>query len=165
MIQSIDTIDILLAIDACSSTLPTEKERNNPNKYKNWIKPPFAKWMVFQRDKGLDDQHGAERFSLLYTCAEAVATFQALYLANHCSPLAVAIIQPGHGFGGNWTNFTDPEQIFARTVLNNPHGQPKYVLYGGAGGINMYQKNCWPSYSNNICFLGNTSIGIWQNNV
>ena len=165
MIQSIEIIDIVMAIDAYTSSFPPEGEQNSPNKYLDWIEPPFAKWIVFQRDNGLDDQHGAERFSLLYICSEAVATFHSLYLSNHCSPLAVAIIQPGHAFGRNWTNFTDPTQIFARTVLNNPYGQPKYVLYGGQGGIDKYQKTCWPEYSNKLCFLGNTSTGIWQSNL
>jgi len=164
MMQSIDITDIVTATDVSPSPFTAEGEQNNPEKYKNWIKPPFAKWMVFQRNNNLDDQHGAERFSLLYICAEAVATFHALYLSNYCSPLAVAIIQPGHAFGCNWTNFTDPAKIFARTVLNNPSGQPKHILYGGQGGINKYQSTCWPAYSNKLCSLDNTSTVIWQNN-
>jgi len=161
IIQTVDVTEAELVPNGWTPILPTAQD-GEPNKFENWIKAPFAKWLVFQRNAGLDDHHGAERFSLLYLCAEAISAFQALYLSNHCSPLAVAVIQPGHGFGCNWTNFTDPNQIFARTVLGNPSGKPKYLLYGGYGDIEKYRESCWPQYTSNICFLGNTNIGVWQ---
>ena len=151
--------DIILNDSSPNSLSPSD---GDPNKYSHWIKRPFATWMVFQRNDDLDNSHGAKRFSLLYICAEGVATYQALYLSNKCSPLAVAIIQPGTGFGCNWTNFTGPNAIFARTVFNNPYGKPKYLLYGGQGGENRYNETCWPQYSTNICFLGTTGTGVWH---
>jgi len=161
IIQSVDADETELVPNGWTPIQPTAQD-GKPEKYEDWIKAPFAKWIVFQRNEGLDDHHGAERFSLLYLCAEAVAAFQALYVSNNSSPLAIAVIQPGHAFGGNWTNFTDPNQIFARTVLGHPYGKPKYLLYGGAGGVELYRESCWPKYTDNVCFLGNTSIGVWQ---
>ncbi len=163
-ILSIDINEKELAPNGWTAINPTVID-GDPNKYRNGIKTPFAKWMVFQRHNDLDDNHGAERFSLFYLCADGVAAFQALYLSNNCAPLAVAIIQPGTGSGMNWTDFRDPNKIYGRSVLNNPQGQPQYLLYGGLGGAAMYQEPCWPDYSERLCFLGNTSIGIWQKNV
>lgn len=139
-------------------------EDGDPEKYRDWgrIKSPFCEWLVFQRKDGFDDNHGARRFSLLYMCADGVAAFQALYVQNAVSPGAIAIIQPGTGFGGNWTDFTDPKQILARTVMGNPAGPPAYLLYGGSGGLHFYNEPCWPAYSQGLGFLGKSSIGVWH---
>jgi len=146
---------------------PLSMNDGNPMKYKDWIKRPFAKWLVFQRNDDLNSEHGAKRFSLLYLCADGVAAFQALYISNKCFPLGVAIIQPGHGFGGNWTDYTNPKQILAKTVLNNLAGKPKVLLYGGIGNRAFYQKPCWPQFSEHACFLEKSNggrIGVWLKN-
>jgi len=129
-----------------------------------FMQKPFAKWIVWQRNDGLDNSHGSERFSLLYVCADAIAAFHALYLSNNRYPLGIPIIQPGHNFGGNWTNFEDPDEVFATTVFNNTAGKPKILLYGGMGKRILYTQPCWPQYSNHIGFLeksNNGSIGLW----
>lgn len=110
---------------------------------------PFCVWSVLQRREEYPDSHGPSRFSFLYICADGVAAFQALYIANHAFPKAVAIIQPGHGFGGNWTNFGDPDQIFARTVLGNPWGQPELLMLGGCSW-----RARWPGYQTHIASFG-----------
>jgi hypothetical protein len=146
---------------------PPSRHDGNPDRYRNYMKKPFATWSVFQRDDGLGSKHGAERFSLLYLCADGVAAFQALYLSNQCFPLGIAIIQPGTGFGINWTDFTDPTKSLATTLFNNPAGQPKILLYGGIGEHDFYREPCWPQYSNHACFVekeGGGSIGIWLAN-
>lgn len=127
---------------------------------------PFCRWTIFQREKTLSDDHGPFRFSLLYLYADGVAAFQALYVSNKLVPKAVAVIQPGHSFGGNWTDFTNPEKIFAKSVMANPSGKPEWILYGGIGPRNGYRKPCWPFYQVNIGFVektGGGSIGIWSN--
>lgn len=123
---------------------------------------PFCEWIIFQRSDEYDIRHGPERFSLLYMCADGVATFEALYVSNSTAPEAIAIVQPGHSFGGNWTNFADPDQSLHEVVLNNPHGYPTVLLYGGSGGTAPYTKPCWPEYSIGMGFLGNTSISVWR---
>lgn len=146
--------------------LPTRAD-GNPDRYRawGWIKAPFCSWSIFQRVDEAPATHGPFRFSLLYLCADGVAAFQALYLANAASPRAVAVIQPGHGFGGNWTDFENPERIFARSVLGNPHGRPQLLLYGGIGPRDFYRQPCWPGYSQLVGMLpkaGRGSIGIWE---
>ena len=130
------------------------------------IKEPFCEWVVFQRSADVPPGHGPYRFSLLYLCADGVAAFRALYVANNIAPKSVAVIQPGHGFGRNRTDFEDPEKIFARSVLNNRAGQPEILLYGGVGRPRrlFYREPCWPDYKTNVCFLNRAdgSIGVWS---
>ncbi|MBM4180494.1 MAG: hypothetical protein FJ209_02930 [Betaproteobacteria bacterium] len=137
----------------------------DPSRHREQIRKPFCLWVVLQRRNDVPACHGPYRFSLLYLCADGVAAFQALYVANNMLPAAVAVIQPGHGFGGNWTNFEDPAQIFARTVTQNPAGVPDLLLYGGYGRRDYYRRPCWPGYEKLVCFLeksGGGSIGVWQ---
>jgi hypothetical protein len=128
---------------------------------KRWIKPPFCLWSILEREDKFTENHGPKRFSLLYLCADGSAAFQALYVSNHSCPKVIAIIQPGEGFGGNWTNFHDPEKILARTVMNNPAGQPEYLLYGGYGWPQWYQEPCWPWYKRRVGGSGRT---LWAKN-
>lgn len=144
-------------------TLPTRAD-GEPSRFRDQIKKPFCSWSVFQRHEDAPVSHGPTRFSLLYLCADGVAAFQALYVANSAVPKAVAVIQPGHAFGGNWTDYTNPERIFARAVLGNPCGQPEILLYGGYGGRTHYRESCWPSYQTQVCFVNKTdngNIGVW----
>ena len=127
-------------------------------------KKPYCSWSIFQRGEDVPSIHGPPRFSLLYLCADGVAAFQALYYANSASPKAVAVIQPGTAFGGNWTDFDDPSGIFARTVFGNPKGSPQILLNGGRGNRDFFREPCWPSYTELICFLDKSrggSIGVW----
>lgn len=140
--------------------IPQGRVRRPPH---GWVRPPFCEWVILERNADLPDAHGPYRFSLLFLCADGVATFQALYVGNAVAPRTVAIIQPGHGmFGGNWTNFTDSEGPLAEAVLGNPAGQPDFLLYGGAGGPHWYTRPCWPQYAERLGILGTTSIGVWR---
>lgn len=95
-----------------------------------FARQPFAQWMVFERMDGFDETHGPKRFSLIYICGEGAATYQALYWTHGIAPLAVAIIQPGTGFGGNWTDFFKKDDPFYWIVSHNPAGMPDYVYCG-----------------------------------
>ena len=119
---------------------------------------------MFDRKRDFSEDHGPTRFSLLYLCADGVAAFQALYIANSATPKAIAVIQPGHGFGGNWTDYTNPDRLFAKSVFQNPNGQPELLLYGGIGEVDYYKEPCWPTFQSRICFLdkaGGGGIGVW----
>jgi hypothetical protein len=138
--------------------------------YKNFALPSFAMWYVFQRDKGIDDSHGAEKFSLLYIGAEALVAFDALYLEHNTKPKGIAIIQPGYEFGENWSDFSNPKEIFAQTVLNNSAGIPQFLISGGNGKLKYYKKPCWSIYSKHIDFMQTAhridclggNIGVWS---
>ena len=143
---------------------PPAHSDGDPSRYRAWIKKPFCSWLLFQRNEDVSASHGPTRFSLLYLCADGAAAFQALYVANSVAPKVVAVIQPGHGFGGNWTNYEDPEQVFARSVLENPVGQAEFLLFGGIGRRDYYRESCWSNYREHLCFLdkaGGGTIGLW----
>jgi hypothetical protein len=137
----------------------------DPRKYQDHIKAPFCLWAVFQRRNNFGATHGPTRFSLLFVCADGVATFQTLYVANSIAPKVIAVIQPGHGFGHNWTDYTDCTQIFGRLVLENPAGVPELLLFGGVGTRDFYREPCWPTFPNLVrLFYRNDggSVGVWN---
>ena len=148
--------------------MPPSHNDGDPSLYRDRIQKPFCIWSVFQRKKGC--AAGPHRFSLLYLCADGVAAFQALYTTNSVAPRAVAVIQPGHAFGGNWTDLTKPYKIFARNILqDNPGGPPQVLLYGGYGDCESYRRPCWPGYPTNVCFYrrypyggSRGCVGIWS---
>lgn len=147
---------------------PPELRRvdGDPQRSREYIKAPFCLWSVFQRRIDFPASHGPFRFSLLFVCADGVATFQALYVDSSITPKAVAVIQPGHGFGYNWTDYTDPAQVFARLVLGNPAGQPEMLLYGGLGrDRDAYGETCWPAYQYFMRRFSRTesgTVGVWS---
>lgn len=145
--------------------IPPTYDDGDPLRFRQWVQRPFCTWSIFQRREDIPPEHGPSRFSLLYLGADGVAAFQALYLANHAAPRAIAIIQPGHAFGGNWTDYTNPNLILHRSVIGNSAGQPEVLLYGGYGEKYYYKDPCWPKYNKYINRLdksGHGSIGVWR---
>ena len=104
----------------------------------------YCHWFVMERDEEFGEDHGPQRFSLLYVRGEGVATYVGLYLNRNVSPRVVAIIQPGHGFGGNWTNFEDTDSCLYRLMKASGAGMPEYIFNGGIG--NSYADLGWPEY-------------------
>lgn len=115
--------------------------------FQNAYSTPFAKWIVYERVPEKEDDFGPKRFSLIYIGGEGIATYQALYWSNNACPKALAIIQPGHGFGLNWTNFTEPNGFLNWVVSKNPnHKMPAQIYFGGIGGRNSYDDLNWINY-------------------
>lgn len=110
---------------------------------------PFALWAVYELDETLTHKMEGKinRFSLLHIGGEACATFEAIYTNNRINPFGVAIINPGEGYGDNWTLFTDPNFRLYKMLLNNSthnnQQMPKYIL------TNLgYTDVCfWPNYN------------------
>ena len=131
----------------------------HPERLKWYIKKPFCEWIVFQRNRDMDQTHGPERFSLLYISGDGAATYQVLFSENCVSPTAISIIQPGEGFGGNWTSFKDPSKILARSVRNNSAGMPKFLLDGQYSKSTRCDPACWPDFDQFICLLHKSNGG------
>jgi hypothetical protein len=72
----------------------------------------------------------------------------------------VAVIQPGHAFGLNWTNFEAEHRIFARVVLDNTSGPPEFLLYGGKY-VSGNGSSCWHRYSDHVSAVNNR-LGLWR---
>lgn len=125
-----------------------EEDENNPNDpfFWDWMKKLHCEWLIFERDNNAYNPNHAKRFSLLYLCADGAADYQAIYLSNQNRPKIIAIIQPGHAFGGNWTNFKDRKKIFAQSVFYSDDLLPDYIINGGWGSRDFYDYPIWPEY-------------------
>ena len=109
-----------------------------------WRQKPFARFAVFERGFEFGPEIGPEVFSLLYLCAEGITIYEKLYLGNGIVPKAMAVIQPGTAFGGNWTDYNDPYAPLATTVMRGKT-MPGLFFYGGYGDFS-YNDFMWPGY-------------------
>jgi hypothetical protein len=100
---------------------------------------PYSFWVIFEREEAYDDAHGPSRFSLLYVCGEASATYQALYASNNTHANTIALIRPGTGFGGNFERFYDDSSGLFEVISGNPHGSPRLIISD--------QKLSWAGYT------------------
>lgn len=65
---------------------------------------PFGFLEILERDRELDDSHGAHRIAVLFLGADGVAAFDALFCQRPgMAPFAVVL--QDHGFGGNHDSF------------------------------------------------------------
>ncbi len=142
--------------------IPPDYRDNKPDHYKEHIKEPFAIWSIHERDKSRGEDHGPERFSFLFICGDGTATYQALYHEHPFLPDVVAIIQPGHGFGCNWTDYTNPDLIFARSVLKHPFGIPKFLLSDGCMRGHEDNTCCWPEYATTPQSVAESGLYLWE---
>ena len=108
---------------------------------------PFCHWFIMERDAAFDDEHGPKRFSLLFLCCEGVTAYVQLYSQNEILPKALAIIQPGTGFGGNWTDFRDYDAPLSFVLRHIPY-MPRYIFNGGMGNSEEdYTHLPWDEYA------------------
>ena len=127
--------------------MPPRLDLQQYHMFKDAYKKPFAKWIVYERVTEKGEDFGPKRFSLIYIGGEGIATYQALYWSNNACPKAIAIIQPGHAFGLNWADFTEPNGYMNWVVSKNPnHKMPKYIYYGGIGSNDRYDDLNWIGY-------------------
>jgi hypothetical protein len=130
-------------------------------------KVPFCEWVILERDVSAAASYGPERFSLLYLNADGVEAYHSLYVGNAQRASAIAVIQPGHAFGFNWTNFTDPKAVLARVVMGNPAGVPDFYVSGGIGP-RKYLPAPWPEYTGRLGWYpygGIGSVGVWERTI
>jgi hypothetical protein len=142
--------------------IPAEIWERNPSEqiHRNGIIEPFFEWVIFEREENKDDSHNPKRFSLLYVYADGVAAYQALYLSNNAKPKIIAIIQSGHKFGTNWTDFTDRNKIFAESVFYNENLLPEYIVNGGWRKKDSYHKPIWREFNKEMCLLHKSPKGV-----
>lgn len=107
---------------------------------------PFALWAIFELKPKIQSTKKIKRFSLLHIGGEAVATFDALYVAKKINPLAITIVCPSEGYGDNWTSFRDPNyrlyKLIRLNVEKNNQEMPKYIYTKEVNDGNCF----WPDY-------------------
>ena len=117
----------------------------DPARYLNSRIQPFCEWIIFEIN--------GVKCSLLFLCADGVATYQALYKKNKIAPRIIALIQSGV-IHGNWTNYSDPNTILHKTVFSAESIAPEYLLHGGyyqlLGDRLYFRQPCWPEYTEKI---------------
>ena len=119
---------------------------------------PFAQWAILERLPTFDDRHGPRRLSFLFLGADGVAAYEGLYAANGLAPAVLAIVHPGTGFGGNWTDFADPRGPLCDAVLGGGRPAPRY-LYSHASGAGTAP---WPAYDHHVAALhAAANIHLW----
>jgi len=124
---------------------------------------PFAYWAVFERNLGGDESSRMPRISLLFIHADGVATYQRLYWGHNTAPAIINLHQPGHGFGGNWTNFFNEEEPLAQLVLRHPGKKLPYAIAcGGMGDHFSYRDSCW---KNSFCQELPSDLGTHTNHL
>lgn len=114
---------------------------------------PHSYWTIWKSNPTTENTE-AQFISILFIGGEGLATLQALYCNNNVSPKALAIIQPGLGFGGNWTDFYDLEGPLFETIFKLGH--PKHILFGYYGTKNIAQFD--PKEIPNYKFLARIDI-------
>lgn len=109
---------------------PDQEEMKSLEFHRSFMKEPFAQWAVYERDTDLSESHGPSRISLLFICGDGALTYQTLYLQNGIVPTIMAVIQPGHGFGGNYTNFYSNDKLFYKSVIYRDEADfyPEYFV-------------------------------------
>ena len=125
----------------------------DPTTYLNPKVRPFCEWIIFQIN--------GYKCSLLFLCADGVATYQALYKNNNLAPKIIALIQTGV-IHGNWTNYADPNAILHRTIFQSHSNIPEYVLHGGyyqlLGDKLYFRQPCWPEFNQKIISIPRNSF-------
>lgn len=108
----------------------------------------YCEWLVFERNANRSEEYGPHRFSMLFLLADGAASYQALYSRNRIAPAILAIIQPGTGFGLNYTDFTDPEALLHRVVFDATGIAPELLVTGHYNREAAPDTEaCWPEYA------------------
>lgn len=79
-----------------------------PNVGYGWSRPlikPYAFLEVMERDKDLDDAHGAPHLYVLFIGADGHATYDALFCQDRRQRVPYAVMLQEHRFGSNYSKF------------------------------------------------------------
>lgn len=85
-----------------------------------WDVDPWAEWI------DLSDHEGRTG-GILYLGTEALAAYEAVYASRAVAPRWLALLRPGCGLGGGWTDFWS-DAPFLDLLEGNPAGMPKGLL-------------------------------------
>lgn len=109
------------------------------------ITEPYCEWAVFDRLPERDENHGPNRLSILFLCADGVAAYHALFHTHKVAPKTLVIKQPGTGFGGNWTDFFEEGKPM-HNVVSSLGIWPQHLIFGGRGESSWYLNRIWKGY-------------------
>ena len=117
------------------------------NSKKNLV--PFSVWAVYSLNENstYKKANKIKRFSILHIGGEACDAFKFLYVHYKTNPTAIAILNPGEGYGDNWTKFTDTESPFYKLLeVNSKKNKidfPQILFTNNSDPANCF----WPNYT------------------
>ena len=65
---------------------------------------PFGWFVVLDRE-GIGEDHGPERLAILFIGGDGIASYDALYCQEDCTPPPFLAVIQDHGFSGNYSHF------------------------------------------------------------
>jgi hypothetical protein len=89
---------------------------------------PYGFIHIFQRNLGLAEEHGAERFAVLFLAADGIATYDALFCQKNSAPVPFCIVLQDHGFGGNYDRFGRGGLM--ERIARQANRLPRFLLVG-----------------------------------
>lgn len=87
---------------------------------------PFGFVEVLERDRNLNDDHGARRLAILFLGADGIAAYDALFCQEHSDSAPFAVVLQDHGFGGNYDKFGRGGLL--ESIATRCHVVPPYLL-------------------------------------
>jgi len=84
-------------------------------------------WGIWARFLDVRKPEGSPALNLLLLGTEGIAAYRELYVASGIAPTWLALLRPGCGMGGGWTDFWT-ESPFAEAMQANPAGLPLGIL-------------------------------------
>jgi hypothetical protein len=125
----------------------------HPPRASDRVKPFFSLWMVFERLAEPATEHGPERFSVLFVCADGVSMYDTLYRKNETAPRALAVIS------GSGTDLMDPRGSLANLVLRRSGEHiPEYLVCDGQA--NAFWPEQYPELVGRIEQM--RPLGMWR---
>ena len=85
---------------------------------------PYCLLAILEREEGYTEEHGAERFAIIFLYADGIATYDALFINRGKAP-DVLLFQD-HGFGCNYDAFGTGGIMEKIAIENNI--LPKYIM-------------------------------------
>ena len=84
----------------------------------------FAFLKIYERDEAYGEEHGAERFAVLYLGADAIATYDAIFGNTNAKPFAC--ILGNYGFDGSYEGFCRGSLL--ENIAKRINCLPKYLI-------------------------------------
>lgn len=87
--------------------------------------PPFARFVVFERDENRSEETGPRRLAVLFLAADGIATYDVMFASRPQADFFAILIQD-HGFGCNWDHFG--RGGFCEKIANRSGVYPPFIL-------------------------------------
>ena len=112
----------------------------------------FGFLKIYERDESLGDEHGAERFAVLFLGGDAIAIYDAIFGNTNAMPFAC--ILGNYGFDGSYADFCGGGLL--ETIAKRIHRLPKYIVC-----VKDYP---WSGYSMLKTVGGTYGRFVWRRN-